>query len=104
MPTSKGGKKSRCTSRKKPKREENILKKKKNKRKMRCQIIKDRGNFCEISPMTLDASSVILDSRIIDTSRAYATPSEVNMIAATYSQVVKRTSKRSGSTLDRVQK
>ena len=54
--------------------------------------------------MTLDASSAILESSIFDTSRTYATPSEVKMIVATYSPVVKRTSTRSENTLDRVQK
>ena len=100
----KGGKQSRKDSRKKEERKKNINEKKKKKREIRMKIIKDRGDLCTISPLSVEVLAMKTPESIINPNRTLSTPAEVNMIVSTYCQSVRKKVKQSGSGMDRVHK
>ena len=90
MPSSKGGHESRKQNRKKAMRAKHISTKKNLKMKKRLNDIKARGNKCELAPVEKNVIQVLEASTIIDSTRTFYTPAEVNMVVATYSEAVGR--------------
>ena len=65
----KGVKQSRKDSRKKEERKKNINEKKKKKREIRMKIIKDRGDLCTISPLSVEVLAMKTPESIINPNR-----------------------------------
>ena len=90
MASSNGGYQFHKECRKKAIRAKHISTKKNLKMKKRLKEIKARGNNCELAPVEKNVIQVLEASTIIDSTRTFYTPAEVNMVVATYSEAVGR--------------
>ena len=60
--------------------------------------------MCELCPAEANVLALMTENSIIDASRTYSTPADVNMVASCIEQYNRKKIKRSGNKMDRVHK